>query len=225
MNEKESIERESFVFYRSFYEAIKKIDGLKKEFNLTDDMINRYKISVFDAICEYALNNRELTIDSIANIIFASIKPQIDVNTKRYKNGSKGGRPKADNKPKENQSKTKHKPNVNDNVNDNVNENIYVHWFNAFWELYPRKVNKKKSKEKFLKVCKDENTYNSIMHGLKKQIKSVEWQKDGGQYVPHPTTWLNGERWLDEVDELHSYDSKNNNMTAIADEIFGDEDE
>lgn len=215
MNEKEKIERDSFVFYRSFYEAIKDLD--KKE-----------QSNLLSAICELALNGNEIELNGISSTIFKLIKPQINANLKRYRNGSKGGRPKTEKKPKENQSKTKHKPNVNDNVN--VNENIYVHlhaqWFDAFWDLYPRKVNKKKSKEKFLKICKDEKIFNSIMRGLKKQMKSVEWQNDGGKYIPHPTTWLNGERWLDEVDES-SDDSNTNDMNAIADEIFGfgDEDE
>lgn len=213
MNEKEKIERDSFVFYRSFYEAIKDLD--KKE-----------QSNLLCAICELALNGNEIELNGISSTIFKLIKPQINANLKRYKNGSKGGRPKTENKPKENQSKTKHKPNVNDNVN--VNENIYVHlhaqWFDKFWKLYPRKVNKKKAKDKFFRICKDENTFNAIMRGLKKQMKSVEWQNEGGKYIPHPTTWLNGERWLDEVDGS-SDDSNANEMTAIADEIFGDEDE
>ncbi|KXU52172.1 hypothetical protein HMPREF3037_00371 [Candidatus Stoquefichus sp. KLE1796] len=208
MNEKEKIERDSFVFYRSFYEAIKDLDTIEQS-------------NLLCAICELALNGNEIELNGISSTIFKLIKPQINANLKRYKNGSKGGRPKTENKPKENQSKTKHKANVN--VNVNVNENIYVH-FDAFWKLYPRKVNKKKAKDKFLKVCKDEKTFNAIMRGLKKQMKSVEWQNDGGKYIPHPTTWLNGERWLDEIDES-SDDSNANDMTAIADEIFGDEDE
>lgn len=208
MNEKEKIERDSFVFYRSFYEAIKDLDK-----NEQSDLLS--------AICELALNGNEIELNGISSTIFKLIKPQINANLKRYKNGSKGGRPKTENKPKENQSKTKHKPNVNDNVN--VNENIYVH-FDAFWKLYPRKVNKKKAKDKFFRICKDENTFNAIMRGLKKQMKSVEWQNDGGKYIPHPTTWLNGERWQDEVNET-SDDVDSNDMNAIADEIFGDEDE
>lgn len=208
MNEKEKIERDSFVFYRSFYEAIKDLD--KKE-----------QSNLLCAICELALNGNEIELNGISSTIFKLIKPQINANLKRYKNGVKGGRPKTENKPKENQSKTKYKPNVNDNVN--VNENIYVH-FDAFWKLYPRKVNKKKAKDKFFKICKDENTFNAIMCGLKKQMKSVEWQNNGGKYIPHPTTWLNGERWQDEVNET-SDDVDSNDMNAIVDEIFGDEDE
>lgn len=210
MNEKEKIERDSFVFYRSFYEAIKDLDTIEQS-------------NLLCAICELALNGNEIELNGISSTIFKLIKPQINANLKRYKNGSKGGRPKTEKKPKENQSKTKYKPNVNDNVNDNVNENIYV-YFDAFWKLYPRKVNKKKAKDKFFRICKDENTFNAIMRGLKKQMKSVEWQNDGGKYIPHPTTWLNGERWQDEVNET-SDDVDSNDMNAIADEIFGDEDE
>lgn len=38
------------------------------------------------------------------------------------------------------------------------------------------------------------------MNGLKQQITSEQWKKDGGQFIPHPTTWLNGDRWEDEVE-------------------------
>jgi DNA replication protein DnaC len=34
---------------------------------------------------------------------------------------------------------------------------------------------------------------------LEKQKVSTEWLKDGGQFIPHPATWLNGRRWEDEA--------------------------
>jgi hypothetical protein len=37
-----------------------------------------------------------------------------------------------------------------------------------------------------------------ILDSLAKFKKSYDWNKDGGRYVPHPTTWINGERWHDE---------------------------
>ncbi len=71
--------------------------------------------------------------------------------------------------------------------------------FEEFWNLYPKKVNKKKAKDKFCKVCKNEEIFKQLMNGLNIQIKSKNWLKENGQYIPHPTTWLNGERWMDEI--------------------------
>ena len=37
------------------------------------------------------------------------------------------------------------------------------------------------------------------MTALEAQKKSLQWSKEGGQYIPNPTTWLNQERWEDEL--------------------------
>lgn len=71
--------------------------------------------------------------------------------------------------------------------------------FIEFWNLYPKKVNKKKAKDKFCKVCKNLEIFNKLMNGLTIQIESKDWLKDNGQFIPHPFTWLNGERWEDEI--------------------------
>ena len=106
--------RDSFIFYRSFYEA-------------AQDLEDSDRLKFYDAVLEYALNGSEtLTERSSARAVFKSVRPQIDVNNQRYENGKKGGRPKNQNitkpKPKRNQTKTKQKPNVNVNVNDNAND-------------------------------------------------------------------------------------------------------
>lgn len=114
--------RESFVFYRSFYESAKHLPS-------------EVQCEVYNAIMEYALNgNLPTELSTIANSIFILIKPQIDKNNKRYENGKNGGRPVVSGdkqKPNNNQTITKDKPkhnqtitNIepNDNVNDNVND-------------------------------------------------------------------------------------------------------
>lgn len=114
--------RESFVFYRSFYESAKHLPS-------------EVQCEVYNAIMEYALNgNLPTELSTIANSIFILIKPQIDKNNKRYENGKNGGRPVISGdkqKPNNNQTITKDKPNhnqtitniePNDNVNDNVND-------------------------------------------------------------------------------------------------------
>ena len=123
------MERESFVFYRSFYEGIKELP-------------RDIQGEVLTAIMEYGLNG--VTTENqkpITKAMFALIKPQLDANNQRFENGKRGGRPKADcnqtetetkpnqnqtetkPKPNHNQTETKPEPNVNDNVNVNVNDN------------------------------------------------------------------------------------------------------
>lgn len=120
--------RDSFIFYRSFAEALEKLN-------------QKSRLRCYDAIVAYALNGIEQDLDGIESAIFMLIKPQIDANNKRFDNGKKGGRPtnqtetkrkpntnqtKTETKPNENQNETKTKPNVNVNVNENVNENDNV---------------------------------------------------------------------------------------------------
>ena len=73
-------------------------------------------------------------------------------------------------------------------------------WFESFWEIYPKHQDKKKAKQKFLRLCTDEKKYQEIMDGLRNVLPM--WAKKDNKYIPMPTTWLNGERWNDEVD-LH----------------------
>ena len=94
---------------------------------------------------------------------------------------------------------------INTNISCKKNSEIEVlnqkeMWFESFWEIYPKHQDKKKAKQKFLKLCKDEKKYQEIMQGLRNVLPV--WAKKDTKYIPMPTTWLNGERWNDEVD-LH----------------------
>ena len=91
----------------------------------------------YRAVLTYALRGVETAKQgAMTKLIMAMVRPVIDANNKRYENGCKGGRPKAE-KPNHNQNETKTKPNHNqnettsqvrlcDNDNDNVNENVNV---------------------------------------------------------------------------------------------------
>ena len=71
-------------------------------------------------------------------------------------------------------------------------------WFNAFWKEYPRKVAKRKAEQSFHKACRNSLVLTQILNGLRAHKRSEQWQKDGGQYVPYPSTFLNQRRWEDE---------------------------
>jgi len=105
--------KESFVFYRSFYEAIKMLP-------------EEDRLQIYDAISELALNGNQTETTGYASVVMKLIEPQILANNRRYKNACKGGRPKNQTetkpKPKSNQTETKPKPNVNANANAKEND-------------------------------------------------------------------------------------------------------
>ena len=69
--------------------------------------------------------------------------------------------------------------------------------FEDFWSIYPRKVKKQKAKEWFEKNKPTEELFVIMITALKKFIDSQEWKSSNGQFIPHPTTWLNQKRWED----------------------------
>lgn len=77
--------RDSLVFYRSFAEAISDLD-------------EKDQLAAFWNIVRYGLDGDEPTERGAASAVYRMAKPQIDVNNKRYQNGSKGGRPTSHSK-------------------------------------------------------------------------------------------------------------------------------
>jgi hypothetical protein len=76
------------------------------------------------------------------------------------------------------------------------------HDFVLFWTSYPCKVGKKKALEAWRKA-KDLPDIEVLLKAIRFQKKSSAWTKDGGQFIPHPATWLNQCRWDDEVQEAY----------------------
>jgi hypothetical protein len=104
--------RDSTIFYRSFYEAIK-------------DLPKGEQAEVYNAIFEYSLNFNIVELKGLSKTIFTLIKPQIEANIKRYENGNKAKTKQTESKTEANtkQDISKSEANKNDNVNDNVNKN------------------------------------------------------------------------------------------------------
>lgn len=71
--------------------------------------------------------------------------------------------------------------------------------FEQFWTAYPNKKDKKKCEAKFKQINFSKHPFDKIMAALESFKQSQAWTKDNGQYIPMPTTWLNGERWNDEL--------------------------
>ena len=71
--------------------------------------------------------------------------------------------------------------------------------FTKFWEAYPKKTGKGKAEQSFAKIKPNEELLNKMIIAIKQQMQSDQWQKDNGQFIPMPSTWLNQKRWEDEV--------------------------
>lgn len=69
--------------------------------------------------------------------------------------------------------------------------------FGEFWELYPRRVGRKDSHRIWVTQKLDQHA-DLIIAAI--QLQREEFLTREPDKVPHPKTWLNGERWKDEVD-------------------------
>jgi hypothetical protein len=194
-------ERESFIMYKSFYEPIS---------GLPDEVLGRLLRAIFN----YQISGVEPDKTSDVYMIFLFFKNQFRLDNIKYdktceknsKNGSLGGRPK---KPKETQRnptvseepKKADKDNGKDKEKEKDNEINDTLNFEKFWSIYPKKKAKADAEKAWKSLKIDETLFNLIIGGLKKQIESSDWKKDGGKYIPHPATWLRARRWEDDVQD------------------------
>lgn len=84
--------------------------------------------------------------------------------------------------------------------------------FERFWAAYPKKTAKAQALKAWNKLKPDEGLIDKILWSLERQKRSVQWTKDGGQYIPYPATWLNSKRWEDELTEVT--DNGNNSTNS-----------
>lgn len=113
-------ERESFVFYKSFFDQLEELSAA--------DAFPLYR-----AIARYGLLHEEPDLKGIQKVVFIGVRAQLEANWKRWENGIKGaefgklgGAPKGNQNarkttPKQGQDNPKTTPNENVNVNEKEN--------------------------------------------------------------------------------------------------------
>ena len=85
--------------------------------------------------------------------------------------------------------------------------------FPEFWSLYPKKKSKGGAQKAWMKIKPDQDLSNRIIAKVNEGLKSEDWTKDNGKYVPYPATWLNRGGWEDEfkaVDNRFSETTRQN---------------
>lgn len=77
--------------------------------------------------------------------------------------------------------------------------------FDRFWSAYPKKVGRKVAERAYERAVKGHPDLQAkILDAVEAQKGSEQWRKDGGQFIPHPATWLNQGRWDDAVGPANS---------------------
>lgn len=71
--------------------------------------------------------------------------------------------------------------------------------FERFWQLYPKKKDKKAAIQEWNKLRADRNLMRIMAAALRRQMASEEWLRDKGRAVPYPCRWLSHHRWEDEL--------------------------
>ncbi len=76
--------------------------------------------------------------------------------------------------------------------------------FDTFWQVWPRKVCKRDARHAFERINGDVEL-DTILVAVAEQAQAGVLRNS--KWTPHPATWLNGERWEDELpqDEEPSY--------------------
>ena len=189
------MQRNSFIFYRSFFEATKP---------LTQDQ----KADLFNAICVYSLDQELTQLDPICLAMFSLIKPQLDANYNKFKAGKKSAQIKqsGNRKPTEKQQSVNTSiANVNVNVNDNVNDNVKESIYKKFDHLQITN----KQFEKLVELGYKKNEIDEILDSIKNYKKNKNYKS---LYIT-AKNWLKNDKLKTQENEKQRVSSFNTNRT------------
>lgn len=194
-------------------------DGYELELKSVDDISydGRFEANMIDSMIEIGL------LDSSDTHFWSeSLKRRMirmdEIREKRAVAGAKGGKAKA--KSSKSKASAKQLPSKRGSkalakssydrigqdrtVQDNTKEKKtpYSTDFESFWKTYPAVSRKAKGNawKAWSKARKNGMPeLGELLEILKNHERSPKWQEKNGQYIPHPATWINGERWEDEI--------------------------
>ncbi len=208
---------EYFCCYHSYFKKCEK---------LTDQELGRLlrALLVYSEFGERQdLTGREsIAFDFIADDIDRAKKSYDEKCRKNSENGKAGGRPpkakkavgfsksEKSQRKKEDKEEDKELPPITPQGGREVSlPKYHPDWFERFWALYPRKTNREVAVRAWDKLKPGLELCKVMDKAIRLQMQSAQWQDS--QHIPHPSTWLNGKRWQDELEastqkEHRSYD-------------------
>ena len=87
--------------------------------------------------------------------------------------------------------------NLGKETNNSSSNDEVDYYFDQLWSLYPKKVGKGQARKAFKAASKKADFYD-LLPKLMDYVQTLEGKDK--QFIPHLATWLNGERWEDEVE-------------------------
>ena len=90
------------------------------------------------------------------------------------------------------------KPSIEPSIEPNTSsrDDEVNYYFDQLWEMYPRKVGKGQARKAYVAASKKIDFFD-LLPKLEAYVSTLDGKDK--QYMPHLATWLNGERWADEV--------------------------
>jgi hypothetical protein len=172
--------------------------------------IKKYSLSVLKRKIEQLVNEERLKIeDTELGTLFTVVNYSMYQGFDHYKTGTENSVGTALER-SENRDGTGMERSENNNKKDikvnnekNEKELIILSAFDSFWEVYPRKVDKKKAFEKF-KIAAKKHDPQIIIQGAENYVKECQVKGTEKSYIKHPTSFLNAESFLNEFDTTYS---------------------
>ena len=75
---------------------------------------------------------------------------------------------------------------------------VYSSDFEKFWSVYPRRVGKNAAWLAWQRAKPSMPALESVLNAIEEQKGCTQWQKEGGQFIPHARTWIRQGGWDDE---------------------------
>jgi hypothetical protein len=91
-------------------------------------------------------------------------------------------------------------PKVKESKVKESKKNSCANGFAQFWFAYAKKRNKQDAFRAWCVIDPDEALTAQILSAIEKAKQSKQWQKQDGQFIPYPATWLRAGGWEDEIE-------------------------
>ena len=208
-----------FTFQRSYAELIWRIKDPSRQ--------GRFIVT----LTRYAFQHVIPAEDDPNFDYFILIRPIIDKGVERAESGSRGGKATKHRKGSLEASfgtNESEKDMEKDMEQEEDKDKDVESMFADFWAAYPRKDAKKSARKVFLRIINNADDSDDLLAQILDAIalakRSHQWQKDNGDFIPLPATWLNQERWEDSgvsetLDEPTDED-RNQKLTSFADTLL-----